>query len=170
MFCFQSVVLLERLEACRDRNDWILRQSALCRYFVVIPQIHSNGISWASSYGVCGCFWSLDNIEQFANPLFDGVYFPECNVVFVGLEKDFIAKKEKFHMGRNGFLELCLPWNEFIEDGLDFSCKHCFWFRKLVLRVAIMESSKTSVFLGMSRDKLSASQIFLDEGNSILKL
>ena len=53
---FPSVVLPERLEACRDRNDRILRRSALRRYFVVIPQIHSKGISWAGSYGVCRCF------------------------------------------------------------------------------------------------------------------
>ena len=63
-------------------------------------------------------------------------------------------------MGRDGSLELCLPWNEFIENGFDFSCEHCFWFRKFVLRVAIMESSKTSGFLGISRDVR----------NSILKL
>ena len=50
------------------------------------------------------------------------------------------------------------------------SCEHCFWFRKFVLRVAIMEPSKTSVFLGMSRDKLSTWRIFLDVRNSILKL
>ena len=66
-------------------------------------------------------FRSLYNIDQFANPLFDGAYFPECNVVFVGLEKDFRARIEMFLMGRDGFLELRLPWNEFIEDGLDFS-------------------------------------------------
>ena len=70
-------------------------------------------------------FWFQDNIDQFANPLFDGAYFPECNV-FVGLEKDFIARKEMLLMWRDGFLELCLPWNEFIEDGLDFSCEHGF--------------------------------------------
>ena len=54
-----------------------------------------------------GVFWSLDNIDQFANPLFDGAYFPECHVVFVGLEKNFIARIEMFLMGRVGFLELC---------------------------------------------------------------
>ena len=73
-----------------------------------------------------GVFWSLDNIDQFANPLFDGAYFPECHVVLVSLEKNFIARIEMFLMRRDGFLELCLPWNEFIEDGLDFSCEHCF--------------------------------------------
>ena len=72
-----------------------------------------------------GVFWSLDNIDLFANPFFDGAYFPECNVVFVEPEKNFIARKEMFLMGRDGFLELYLPWNEFIEDGLDFSCEHC---------------------------------------------
>ena len=45
-----------------------------------------------------------------------------------------------------------------------------FLISQFVLRVAIMESSKTSVFLGMSRDKLSAWQIFLDVRNSNLKL
>ena len=96
--------------------------------------------------------------------------FPECHVVFIGLEKNFIARIEMFLMGWDDFLELRLPRNEFIEDGLDFSCEHCFWFRKFVLRVAIMEPSKTSVFLRMSRDQLSAWQIFLDVRNSILKL
>ena len=86
-------------------------------------------------------FWCLDNIDQFANPLFDGAYIPEFYVVFVGLEKNFIARIEMFLMGRDGFLELCLPWNEFIEDGLDFSYEPCFGFRKFVFRVAIMESS-----------------------------
>ena len=56
-----------------------------------------------------GVFWSLDNIDQFANPLFDDAYFPECNVVFVGLEKDFITGIEMFLMGRDVFLELRLP-------------------------------------------------------------
>ena len=46
-----------------------------------------------------GVFWSLDNIDLFANPLFDGAYFPECNDVFVGFEKYFIAKIEMFLMG-----------------------------------------------------------------------
>ena len=55
-----------------------------------------------------GVFCSLDNIKQFANPLFDGAYFPECNV-FVGLERNFIARIEMFLMGRDGFLELRLP-------------------------------------------------------------
>ena len=55
-----------------------------------------------------GVFWSLDYIDQFANPLFDGAYFPECDVVFVGLEKNFIARIEIFLMERDGFLELCL--------------------------------------------------------------
>ena len=73
-----------------------------------------------------GVFWSLDNIDQFANPLFDGAYFPGCNVVFVGLEKDFITRIKILLMGRDGFLELRLPWNEFIEDGLYFSGKLCF--------------------------------------------
>ena len=117
-----------------------------------------------------GVFWTLENIDQFATPFFDGAYFPEYHVVFVGLEKDFNARKEMCFMGRDGFLELRLPWNEFIENGLDFSCEHCFWFRKFVLRVAIMESSKTSVFWGISHDKLSAWQIFLDVYNSIWKL
>ena len=67
-----------------------------------------------------GVFRSLDNIDQFVNSLFDGAYFAECNVVFVGIEKDFIARIEIFLMGRDGFLELRLPWNESIEDGLDF--------------------------------------------------
>ena len=40
-----------------------------------------------------GVLGSLDNIDQFANPLFDGAYFPECHVAFVGLEKDVIARK-----------------------------------------------------------------------------
>ena len=56
-----------------------------------------------------GVFWSLDNIDQFANPLFDGAYFQECHVVFVGLEKSIIARIEMFLMGRDGFLKLCLP-------------------------------------------------------------
>ena len=73
-----------------------------------------------------GVFRSLDNIDQFANSLFDGAYFPECNVIFVGLENDFIARIEIFLMGQDGFLELRLPWNEFIEDGLHFSREHCF--------------------------------------------
>ena len=45
-----------------------------------------------------------------------------------------------------------------------------FLISQSVLRVAIMESSNTSVFLGISRDKLSVWQIFLDVRNSILKL
>ena len=73
-----------------------------------------------------GVFWSLDNIDQFANSLLDGAYFPECHVVFVGLQKNFIARIEMFLMGRNGFLELCFPWNEFVEDGIDFSGELCF--------------------------------------------
>ena len=36
-----------------------------------------------------GVFRSLYNIDQFANSLFDSAYFPECNVVFVGLWNDF---------------------------------------------------------------------------------
>ena len=44
-------------------------------------------------------FQSVDNIDQFANSLFDGAYFPECNVIFVGIEKDFIARIEIFLMG-----------------------------------------------------------------------
>ena len=83
-----------------------------------------------------GIFWSLDNIDLFANPLFDGTYFPKCHV-FVCLEKGFIARKEIFLMGRDGFLELCLPWNEFIEDGLDFSCEHSFCRRASYRRVRI---------------------------------
>ena len=50
-----------------------------------------------------GVFWSLDNIDEFANPLFDGAYFPECNIVFVGLEKDFIARIEMFFYGARRF-------------------------------------------------------------------
>ena len=45
-----------------------------------------------------------------------------------------------------------------------------FLISQFVLRLAIMESSKTSVFLGISRDKLSVWQIFLDVRNLILKL
>ena len=75
----------------------------------MIPQIHLNGISRAGSYGVCGCFRPLDNIDQLANSLFDGAYFPECNVIFIDLEKDFIARIEIFLMGRESFLELRLP-------------------------------------------------------------
>ena len=78
-----------------------------------------------------GVFWSLDNIDRFANPLFDGAYFPECNVIFVGLENVFIARKEMFLIGRDGFLELHLPWNESIEDELDFSCKQLFLFSQI---------------------------------------
>ena len=66
-------------------------------------------------------FWSLDNIDQFANLLPDGAHFPKCPFVFVGLEKNFIARIEMFLMGRDGFLEICLPWNELIEDGLDLN-------------------------------------------------
>ena len=73
-----------------------------------------------------GVFRSLDDIDQFANPLFDGAYFPECNVIFVGLEKDFIVGIETLLMEQDGFLELRLLWNESIEDGLDFFCEHCF--------------------------------------------
>ena len=65
-----------------------------------------------------GVFRSLENIEQFASSLFDGAYFPECNVVFVGLEKNFIARKEMFLMGRDSFLEFRVQWNESIKDGL----------------------------------------------------
>ena len=84
-----------------------------------------------------GVFWSQDSIDQFANSLFDGAYFPECNVAFVGLEKDFITRIEIFLMGRDGFLELRLPWNEFVEDWLDFSCEHCFCRRTSHWRVRI---------------------------------
>ena len=73
-----------------------------------------------------GVFWSLDNIDQFAHPLLDGVYFPECHVFFVGLEKIFITRIKIFLIVRDDFLEHCLQWNEFIEDGLDFSCEHFF--------------------------------------------
>ena len=48
-------------------------------------------------------FWSLDNIDQFANPLFDDAYFPEYHVVFVGFEKKFIARIEMFRMGARRF-------------------------------------------------------------------
>ena len=78
-----------------------------------------------------GVFRSLDNKDQFTNPLFDDAYFPECNVVFVGLEKDFIARIEMFLMGRDGFLKLRLRWNEFIEDG------HCFFRRASHKRVRV---------------------------------
>ena len=84
-----------------------------------------------------GVFRSLDNIDQFANSLFDGAYFPECNVVFVVIEKDFIVRIEIFLMGRDGFLELRLPCNESIEDGRDFSCEHCFCGRASHRRVRI---------------------------------
>ena len=77
-----------------------------------------------------GVFWSLDNIDLFTNPLFDGAYFPECNV-FVGLEKDFVARIEIFLIGRDGFLENRLPWNESIKDGLDF-------LRTLFLQASIL--------------------------------
>ena len=86
-----------------------------------------------------GVFWSLENIDQLANPLFDGVHFPECIVVFVGLEKDFIARIEMFLMGRDSFHELCFPWNEFIEDRLDFSCEHSFCRRASHWRVRIRD-------------------------------
>ena len=84
-----------------------------------------------------GIFRSLDNIDQFDNPLFDGAYFPKCNVVFEGFEKDFIARIEIFLMGREGFLELRLPRNESSEDELDFSCEHCFCRRAFHMRVRI---------------------------------
>ena len=84
-----------------------------------------------------GDFRSRNNIDQFVNPLFDGAYFPECHVVFVGLEKNFIARIGTFLMGWDGFLELCLPWNEFIEGGLDFSCEHCSCRRASYRRVRI---------------------------------
>ena len=67
---------------------------------------------------VCLGVFLVPNIDQFANPLFDGVYFSEWHVGFVGFEKNFIARIEMFLMGKDGFLELRLPWNEFIEDGL----------------------------------------------------
>ena len=70
-----------------------------------------------------GVFRSLDYLYRFANSFFDGAYFPECNVVFVGLEKDFITRIETFLMGQESFLELRLPLNGSIEDGLDFSYK-----------------------------------------------
>ena len=76
-----------------------------------------------------GVFRYLDNIDQFSISLFDGAYFPEYNVVFVCLEEDFIARIEIFLMGRDDFLELRLPWNQLTEDGLDFSCAHCFYKR-----------------------------------------
>ena len=119
------------------RKDWRRVEIEMIEYcvnwlfagiFVGIPQIHSNCISWAGSYDICGCFFlSLDNIFQFANSLFDGVPFPECHAVFVSLENNFIARKEMFFFyGARRFLKLCFPWNEFIEDGLDFSYEHCF--------------------------------------------
>lgn len=84
-----------------------------------------------------GIFRSLDNIDQFANSLFDVAYFPECYVVFVSLKKDFVARIKIFLRERDGFLELRLPWNEFIKDGLDFSCEHCFCRRASHRRVRI---------------------------------
>ena len=51
-----------------------------------------------------GVFWSLDNIDQFANPLLDGAYVPECNFVFVGLEKKFIARIECSLWGETVFM------------------------------------------------------------------
>ena len=155
-------VEIEMIEYCVDRSF-----AGILWWFLRFIQTAFPGLFHMVFVGV---LWSLDNIDKFANLLLDGAYFPECQVVFVGLEKNFIARIEMFLMGRDGFLELCLPGNEFIEDGLDFSCEHCFWFCKFVLRVAIMEFSKTSVFLGMRRDKLSAWQIFLDVRNSIFKL
>ena len=111
-------VEIRMIEYCVDR----FFEGILWRFFRFIQ----TAIPELVHVAVVGVFWSLDNIDQFANPLFDGAYFPECNVAFVGLEKNFIARIEMFLMGRDGFLELCLPWNEFIEDGFDFSCEHCF--------------------------------------------
>ena len=127
-------VEIEMIENCVDRPF-----AGILWWFLIFIQTAFLELVHMAFVGV---FWSLGNIDQFANPLFDGAYFPERNIVFVGLEKNFIARMEMFLMGWDGFLELRLPWNEFIEDGLDF----CFWFRKFVLRVAIMDSSKASVF------------------------
>ena len=110
-FSFSSQVSYFRRELCCDEIEYCID-----RLFVAIPQIHLNGIFWAGSYAFVGVFWSLDNTDQFANPLFDGAYFPECHVVFVDLEKNFTARIEMFLMVRDGFLELCLPWNKFIEQ------------------------------------------------------
>ena len=69
-------VEIEMIEYCVDRLFagilwWILRfiQTAF-------PElVHMAFVS---------VFWSLDNKDMFANPLFDGAYFPECHVIFVG--------------------------------------------------------------------------------------
>ena len=45
-----------------------------------------------------------------------------------------------------------------------------FFISELVLNVAMIESSNTSVFFGTSQDKLSAWQMFLEDRYSILKL
>ena len=128
------------------------------------------GESWASSYGVCGCFlvpWQYRPVRQ---SFVWWCLLPRMSCFFCRPWKRLYRQERNVSYGARRFLELCLPWNEFIEDRLDFSCEHFFWFRKFVLRLAIMESSKASVFLGISRDKLSAWEIFLDVRNSILNL
>ena len=101
-----------------------------------ITSIGSSQVFWSDSsalfkrhflsWFICGCFSVPGQYRPF-HQSFDGAYFPECNVVFVALEKDIIARIEIFIMERDGFLELRSPWNESIEDGRDFSCKHCFY-------------------------------------------
>ena len=81
-----------------------------------------------------GVFWSLDNIDQFANPLFDGAYFPECNVVFVGLEKDFIARIESFLWSETVFLDLACRGMSLSKTD---SREHCFCRRASHRRVRI---------------------------------
>ena len=101
---FPSVVLPERLGARRDRNDQIMRWSVLCRYFVVIPQIHSNGISWVGLYGVCGYFLVPGQYRPVRQFFVCWCLLPEYHVLFVGLEKNFISRIVIFFMGRDVFL------------------------------------------------------------------
>ena len=116
--CVNFLFLPERLtsgEKCRDRNDRIGSSQVFCDDSSDSFKRHF--LSW-----FIWRLWVFLVPEQYrlVRQSFDGAYFPECHVVLVGLEKDFIARKEMFLMGRDGFLELCLPWNEFIEDGLIF--------------------------------------------------
>ena len=50
-----------------------------------------------------GVLWSLDNIDQFTIPLFDGAYFQECHVVFVGLEKNIHRLDRNISYGARRF-------------------------------------------------------------------
>ena len=78
-----------------------------------------------------GVFWSLDNIDEFANPLFGGTDCSERHDVFAGLEKNFIARIEMFFMGQDGFLEPSLAEEWIYRRRAWFSLRTLFLFSQI---------------------------------------